>query len=74
MSCNCNKKVEALKRVENLVNLATKMVKEHEEKTCEHIIIDARNEIISEGYFCTKCKKIFKAGDHFIKDYHEISN
>jgi hypothetical protein len=34
-----------------------------EEKKCEHYIVDARNEVIKNGYMCIKCNAIF-AGSH----------
>ena len=26
--------------------------------TCEHVLIDARNEVISSGSYCSKCGKL----------------
>lgn len=31
---------------------------------CNHIIVDARNEVIKSGYICIKCYQMFEAGDH----------
>lgn len=32
--------------------------------SCEHSLIDARNEIIKSGYMCVKCYALFRAHDH----------
>jgi len=37
---------------------------ELEQDTCDHVIVDARNNLIKEGYICKKCHTLFKAGDH----------
>ena len=33
-------------------------------KSCDHEIIDIRNEIVQTGYMCKKCGKAFRSGDH----------
>lgn len=35
-----------------------------ESPDCDHIIVDARNGIITSGYVCTLCNRLFVAGDH----------
>jgi len=32
--------------------------------SCAHTICDARNEVVTAGYVCTKCGALFAAGDH----------
>lgn len=50
---------EYIEWLEKLVN------KHYENKhSCDHIIVDARNEVIQSGYVCIKCFEPFAAGDH----------
>ena len=32
--------------------------------SCDHSLIDARNDIIQSGYMCIKCNALFRANDH----------
>ena len=41
---------------------------ELEKVDCQHVIVDARNEVIQSGYMCIKCNTLFESGDHLTKN------